>query len=440
MSTSAKPGGLWGAVKELPTNVWSSIFRNPLPSTDLERSSTSFTNFFLHLHPVKVHKNTLRPLYTLGLGLMSLFLFLILVVTGILLMFYYVPSTTQAYDRMLDLRGTVAFGIFLRNMHRWSAHGMVALVFLHMCRVFLTGSYKKPREFNWVIGVVLLLLTLFLSFTGYLLPWDQLAFWAITVGTAIAGYAPVIGQDIRFLLLGDATVGQEALLRFYVLHVAVLPTVMVLLIAIHFWRIRKDGGLSRPEASEATGAGLVKIRIEPGQPAQVGPVTSSRAAAALEQRVYGLQGFVRGNFTKVGNVPDESVYSWPNLLMAELFVFVLTVSVILVLSLLFNAPLEEPVNVMHPPNPAKAPWYFLGLQEMVSYSAFWGGIGIPGLMVGLLLIVPYIDRGAGGVGKWFAGERLLANTIFITMVLLNVIFIIIGTFFRGPNWQFVSPF
>jgi quinol-cytochrome oxidoreductase complex cytochrome b subunit len=401
----------------LPRVIWESVFRNPIPETDLERSSTSFTNFFLHLHPVKVHKNTLRPIYTLGLGLMSLFLFLILVVTGVLLMFYYVPSTSQAYDRMLDLRGTVAFGIFLRNMHRWSAHGMVAIVFLHMCRVFLTGSYKKPREFNWVIGVLLLLVTLFLSFTGYLLPWDQLAFWAITVGTAIAGYAPFIGKEMQFVLLGDTAVGQEALLRFYVLHVAVLPAVLVLLIAIHFWRIRKDGGLSRPEATPAP-----------------------QVLAVIQKKLYGLQGFVRSSFTKVGNTPDETVYTWPNLLMAELFVFVLTVSVILVLSLLFNAPLEEPVNAMHPPNPAKAPWYFLGLQEMVSYSAFWGGIGIPGLMVGMLLAVPYLDRTTHGVGKWFAKERLLANTLFLSMVVLNVIFIIIGTFFRGPNWTFVSPF
>jgi len=340
MSTAAqpqppKPDGLWTAVRELPANAWNSLFRNPLPSNDLERSSTSFTNFFLHLHPVKVHRNTLRPIYTLGLGLISLFLFLILIVTGILLMFYYVPSTTQAYDRMLDLRGTVAFGIFLRNMHRWSAHGMVAMVFLHLCRVFLTGAYKKPREFNWVLGVVLLLLTLFMSFTGYLLPWDQLAFWAITVGTSIAGYAPLIGKQMQFVLLGDTTVGQEALLRFYVLHVAVLPALLVLLIAIHFWRIRKDGGLSRPEETVPAvnlDAGTVKIR-----------------------KVYGLQGFVRGNFTKLGNVPDDSVYSWPNILMAELFVFVLTVSLVLVVSLLFNAPLEQPVNVMHPPNPAKAP-------------------------------------------------------------------------------------
>lgn len=421
MSQAVKPPSLWTNMRELPANVWHSLFRNPLPSDDLQRSSTSFTNFFLHIHPVKVNKNTLRPIYTMGLGLISLFLFLILVVTGVLLMFYYVPSTTQAYDRMLDMRGTVAFGIFLRNMHRWSAHGMVGVVVLHMCRVFFTGSYKKPREFNWVIGVILFLLTLFSSFTGYLLPWDQLAFWAITVGTSIAAYAPVFGKDIQFLMLGDATVGQEALLRFYVLHVAVLPVIVTLLVAIHFWRIRKDGGLSRPE--------------EPAAPVAV----SVKAVELKRNKTYGLQGFVRGPFTKIGNTPDNSVFAWPNLLIAELFVFILTLAAILTLSMMFNAPLEEPVNVMHPPNPAKAPWYFLGLQEMVSYSAFWGGVGIPTIFVLLLLATPYLDRRPVGVGKWFARERLLANTIFMTFLIVNVVFVIIGTFFRGPNWEFVSP-
>lgn len=421
MSQAVKPPSLWTNMRELPANVWHSLFRNPLPGDDLQRSSTSFTNFFLHIHPVKVNKNTLRPIYTMGLGLMSFFLFLILVVTGVLLMFYYVPSTTQAYDRMLDLRGTVAFGIFLRNMHRWSAHGMVGVVVLHMCRVFFTGSYKKPREFNWVIGVILFLLTLFSSFTGYLLPWDQLAFWAITVGTSIAAYAPVVGKDIQFLMLGDATVGQEALLRFYVLHVAVLPVIVTLLVAIHFWRIRKDGGLSRPE--------------EPTTPVAV----SVKAVELSKNKTYGLQGFVRGPFTKIGNTPDNSVFAWPNLLIAELFVFILTLAAILTLSMMFNAPLEEPVNVMHPPNPAKAPWYFLGLQEMVSYSAFWGGVGIPTIFVLLLLATPYLDRRTAGVGKWFARERLLANTIFMTFLIVNVVFVIIGTFFRGPNWEFVSP-
>lgn len=436
MSDQTPTKNILSVVRNMPMALWSSIFRHNLPHTDLGRSQTSFTNFFLHIHPVKVHKNTLRPWFTMGLGLMSMFLFLILTVTGVLLMFYYVPSTTQAYDRMLDLRGSVAFGVFLRNMHRWSAHGMVAVVFLHMCRVFFTASYKKPREFNWVIGVLLFLITLFLSFTGYLLPWDQLAFWAITVGTAIAGYAPVFGNEIRFLLLGDTTVGQEALLRFYVLHVAVLPLVMTLLIAIHFWRIRKDGGLSRPETADI---------VEPAAATTAVPVNAMAFAGAeginiIEKKRYGVQGLVRGPFTKAGNVPDNSVYSWPNLLLAELFVFVLTVLGILVVSYFFNAPLEEPVNVMHPPNPAKAPWYFLGLQEMVSYSAFWGGVGIPGLEVLILLALPYFDRGKKGIGVWFARERLLANTLFVTFVLVNIILIIIGTFFRGQNWEFVSPF
>jgi len=427
----------------LPENIWRSIFRNPLPSSDLGRASTSFTNFFLHLHPVKVHRNSLRATFTLGLGLIAFFLFMILVVTGILLMFYYVPSTTQAYDRMLDLRGTVAFGIFLRNMHRWSAHGMVAVVFLHMCRVFLTGSYKPPREFNWVLGVLLLLITLFLSFTGYLLPWDQLAFWAITVGTSIASYAPLVGKQVKFVLLGDSTVGQEALLRFYVLHVAVLPAVLSLLVAIHFWRIRKDGGLSRPEEEDALPPDAPKVQVELVQGPSVVLATSPAAAAAaepvLQKRHYGIQGLVRGPFTKVGNVPDRSVFAWPNLFMAELVVFLITVAGVLLVSLFFNAPLEQPVNVMHPPNPAKAPWYFLGLQEQVSYSAFWGGVGIPTIEVLLLLLVPYIDRKVAGVGRWFARERLLANSLFLTFVIVNVILIIIGTFFRGPNWEFVSP-
>jgi len=442
MSTPSKTSP-WKALVQLPENVWRSIFRNPLPSSDLGRAQTSFTNFFLHLHPVKVHRNSLKPTFTLGLGLISFFLFFILVVTGILLMFYYVPSTTQAYDRMLDLRGTVAFGIFLRNMHRWSAHGMVAVVFLHMCRVFLTGSYKPPREFNWVLGVLLLLVTLFLSFTGYLLPWDQLAFWAITVGTSIASYAPLVGKEVKFILLGDATVGQEALLRFYVLHVAVLPAVLSLLVAIHFWRIRKDGGLSRPEEEDALPADAPATAVEVVQGPAVVMATSSAAAAAaepvLQKRHYGIQGLVRGPFTKIGNVPDRSVFAWPNLFMAELVVFLITVAGVLLVSTFFNAPLEEPVNVMHPPNPAKAPWYFLGLQEQVSYSAFWGGVGIPTIEVLLLLIVPYIDRKIAGVGRWFARERLLANFLFLTFVIVNVILIIIGTFFRGPNWEFVSP-
>jgi quinol-cytochrome oxidoreductase complex cytochrome b subunit len=420
-------------IADLPKNVARSIFRNPLPSSDRGRAATSFTNFFLHIQPVRVSKRALQPSYTMGLGLISLFLFLILAATGVLLMFYYVPSTTQAYGRMLDLRSSVAFGIILRNMHRWAAHGMVAVVFLHMCRVFFTGSYKPPREFNWNIGVALFLLTLFSSFTGYLLPWDQLAFWAITVGTSIAGYAPLIGKGLRFLLLGDSTVGQEALLRFYVLHVVVLPVVLVLFVAIHFWRIRKDGGLAKPEAQKESPVPAAAAIAAPV------PVTTVVTASA-PSRHFTIQGLVRGPFVKVGKLEEDTVFSWPNLLIAELVVLLVTIVGVMAISIFFNAPLEQPVNVMHPPNPAKAPWYFLGLQEQVSYSAFWGGIGVPGIELLLLILLPYFDRSKKGIGRWFARERILANTIFLTFVIVNIALIVIGTFFRGANWQFVSPF
>lgn len=228
---------------------WKSVFRHGYPDNDLGRSETMSTNLFLHIQPVKVHTNTIRAGYTLGLGLISLYLFIILTVTGIILMFYYIPSIERAYNDMKDLEFAVSFGIILRNLHRWCAHGMVAFVFLHMCRVFYTGGYKPPREFNWGIGVILLIVTLFLSLTGYLLPWDQLAFWAITIVANLIGTTPppsIMGANLRELVLGGTIVGQNALIRFYVMHVVVLPMVAGLLVALHFWRIRKDGGLSRP--------------------------------------------------------------------------------------------------------------------------------------------------------------------------------------------------
>lgn len=234
------------SIRHLPRNIKESIIRRGGGTAEQERAAAVFGNMFLHVHPVRVHLNSLRAGYTFGLGLISFYLFLILIASGLLLMFYYTPSTELAYRNMKDLEYVVSFGVVLRNVHRWSAHAMVAFAFLHMCRVFYTGSYKAPREFNWVIGVCLLLVTLFLSFTGYLLPWDQLAFWAVTVGSNIAAYMPGIGEKVRFLLLGGNEVGQMALLRFYVLHVAVLPLVAVVLLGVHFWRIRKDGGLSRP--------------------------------------------------------------------------------------------------------------------------------------------------------------------------------------------------
>jgi cytochrome b6 len=231
------------------TRVWRSVFRSGEGASNLHRAQAVQSNVFLHLFAVKSRRRMLEFGATWYLGALTLGTFLVLVVTGILLMLYYHPSVPQAYADMKDLQFVVSSGVFLRNLHRWSAHAMVFLVFAHMFKVFYRGAYRPPREFNWVIGVVLLLMTLLLSYTGYLLPWDQLSFWAVTVGSNIASAVPVMGQQIRFMMLGGHSVNANALLRFYVLHCMILPLAAILLIAIHFWRIRKDGGLYAPDKS-----------------------------------------------------------------------------------------------------------------------------------------------------------------------------------------------
>ncbi len=247
------------------SQVYKSIFRHPLPLDRRHRVLVILTNFFLHLHPVSIRRQGIALSYTWCMGGLTFFFFLVETVTGVLLMFYYRPVAEYAYNDMLALRDATSMGI-LRELHRWGAHAMVIAVWLHMYRVFLTGSYKRPREFNWGIGVILLMLTLLLSFTGYLLPWDQLAMWAVTVGSNMARATPLLGQegpgaalltvdgidlitsasDARFVLLGARFVGENALLRFYVLHCVAIPLGAALLMAIHFWRVRKDGGISGP--------------------------------------------------------------------------------------------------------------------------------------------------------------------------------------------------
>ena len=236
------------------SRVWRSFFRHGWPDNPLDRALVMTTNIFMHIHPVKVKRKSLKATYSLGLGILSAFVFLELTITGVLLMFYYAPAIEHAYGDIVRLQTQISFGQLLRNLHRWSAHAMVILVIAHMARVFHAGAYRPPREFNWVVGVLLLVLTFFLSFTGYLLPWDQLSYWAVTVGANMAAAAPVIGHlgplalagedaDVRALLLGDRAVGAAALVRFYVLHCVLVPVAMGLLMAMHFFRVRRDGGV-----------------------------------------------------------------------------------------------------------------------------------------------------------------------------------------------------
>ena len=251
--------------KIMETQLYRAIIRVGVPQNRRQRAMIVLNNVFLHLHPIRLPKHAVKVKYTWCMGGLSFFIFLVLTVTGILLMFYYRPTVEYAYGDIIDLREQVPLGL-MREIHRWGAHLMVITVWLHMFRVFMTGSYKPPREFNWMVGVVLLVLTMLMSFTGYLLPWDQLAIWAITVGSNMAGATPFLGSagpgssllalgdvnfihagsDARFAMLGGRFVGEASLLRFYVLHCIGLPFIIMIFMIIHFWRVRKDGGISGP--------------------------------------------------------------------------------------------------------------------------------------------------------------------------------------------------
>ena len=246
--------------------LWREIVWSWSPESERESSEAIVRNLWLHWFPAKITRAAMSWNYSLWLGTAAASLFFILTVTGVMLMFFYVPSTERAYGSIKDLQYAVSFGRVLRNQHRWAAEGMVAVVFLHMARVFFTGAYRGTRAANWLVGVALLLGTLLLSFTGYLLPWDQLAIWAITVGSNMASATPLLGlqgpatsllkigdiqlvtstSDARFGLLGGRFVGAGALLRFYVLHCVGIPLIAAFLMAVHFWRVRKDGGISGP--------------------------------------------------------------------------------------------------------------------------------------------------------------------------------------------------
>jgi quinol-cytochrome oxidoreductase complex cytochrome b subunit len=393
-------------LRRLPANIKGSFSRSDPARTDRSRSQAIFSNVFLHLHATRIHVRTLKLTTTMAMGIASLSFFVILTVTGILLMVYYKPSVDMAYDSIKDIHYVVPTGRFIRNIHRWSAHLMVVTVLLHMFRVFYTASYKPPREYNWLMGMGLLILTLGLSFTGYLLPWDQLAYWAITIGANIAASPRELTDALgitRFfdvggfqkrLLLGGNEVGQEALIRFYLLHVMVLPLALVALVGVHFWRIRKDGGLGRPGGSTTTA----------GKGAPI-PGTPESTPADAPRKTYGLMCIVRDRKPATNQDPADTVPSWPYLLRAELFVFMVCALVSLLLGMFLNAPLKEIANPSIPENPAKAPWYFLGLQEMVSYSAFMGGMVIPAIVVLGLALIPYLDREGEDAGVYFSGKR-----------------------------------
>ena len=303
-----------------------------------------------------------------------------------------------------------------------------------------------------MLGVFLLVLTLLLSFTGYLLPWDQLAYWAVTVGTNMAASTPFIGNagpfheltganinnDIRFALLGGTTVGQNALSRFYVLHCMALPLFFSVLAAIHFWRIRKDGGISRRSlpAPAAKPAAQVSTAAAVSSPTPVikGPATP------LEPR-FRLLAYVKGEtYSGKRDLPGDEVQVWPHLVIREFLAALTVIVLIWIISIIFNAPLEEKANPAVTPNPAKAPWYFVGLQELLAYFDPWiAGVAIPSIVVLGLLAIPYLDVNRRGIGEYVFGQRKFAVAVFTFGAMFWFALIFIGLYMRGPSWAWYWP-
>jgi len=415
-----------------------SFVRTGIPRSDKSRTAVVVNNFFLHLHGAKTHINTLRPSYTLGLGLISFFLMVIAFVSGGFLMVYYSASIETAYNSVKDINYVVFGGKLMRNAHKWSGEAMIILVLLHMARVVYTNAYKRGREFNWVIGVFLLILTFVINLTGYMLPWDQLSYWALVIVSNIAA-APKeltdilgitqyfdIGGAVKEVLLGGTAPGQASLTRVYLLHIIVLPLFICTVLGVHFWRIRKDGGLSKPERIRATEGEVANI----SGPQKAGGIFPT-------YKTYGLMELARGKSPAVDNDVENTVTSWPNLFVAEAAVFVVTLAAVIAYSYFIDAPLKELANPGIPENPAKAPWYFLGLQELVSYSAFMGGQGLPALAIAGLILIPYLDREQEGFGVWFGSRRggLVALESFVVgaiAVIGSLAFVVNFGWFR--NW------
>lgn len=352
MNQPTNPPPLW-------QRVWRSAIREPFTGDRRSRLRLVMNNLILHLHPAQVPARTLRFTYTWGLGGLAGLLVVILAVTGMLLETAYTPSPEKAYTSILALSTRIWFGQLVRNLHHWSGNLMIIVVALHLLRVFFTGAFRAPREFNWLVGIALLLLTVFANFTGYLLPWDQLAYWAITVGSSIIVYLPFVGNWLSNVLLGGPEIGPATLLNFYAMHISIIPMAMLALMSLHFWRVRKDGGLSLPRGVDEPPVGK-----------------------------------------------DENVLTVADLVRPEAVWATVALAALVVWAALVNAPLEAMANPDASPNPAKAAWYFMGIQELLlHFHPLVGAIVVPALGLLGLIALPYMDSDMNSVGIYFRSRR-----------------------------------
>ena len=368
------------------SRIRSSIFWAPIfPQNERERKKFLLNNLILHFRPRTIPEQTLKFTHTWGLGGIAAVLVMLLFLTGILLKFIYEPFTGRAYDSIILLQNDVWFGQLIRNIHHWSANILVVVIFLHMLRVFFTGAFHPPRQFNWIIGLSLFSLVLVSNFTGYLLPWDQLAFWAITICTSMVEYIPGLGLWIQKIISGGSEIGPESLKIFFTIHTAIVPAFLIILMPFHFWRVRKAGGIVLPqspgERSESTGNHVLTV---------------------------------------------------PNLVLRELVVALVLIAFIMVFSIIFNAPLGDKANPGLSPNPAKAPWYFLGGQELLlHFHPLFAVFIIPIFVIGFLILLPYLKYDSDMTGFWFISQkgRRMAMVSAVSAVIATPIGIIADEFF-----------
>ncbi|MEJ2658604.1 MAG: cytochrome b N-terminal domain-containing protein, partial [Desulfobacterales bacterium] len=351
-----------------------SIFPDPLiPKSDTERKRYLLKNLILHFRPRTVPEKTLKFSLTWGLGGMAAVLIFLQLGTGLLLKFVYVPTPLGAYKSILVLNNEVMFGLLVRNIHHWCANFLVLIAFLHMLRVFFTGAFHPPRQFTWIIGLGLLGLVLTANFTGYLLPYDQLAYWAVTVSTGMLGYIPVAGSLLQEIIRGGNEIGPATLNMFFAIHTAIVPVGLIILMAFHFWRIRKSGGLVIPRA--------------PGE--------------KIEEK-------------------SIRVSTVPHLLLRELVTALVLIAVVMVVSVSFDVPLGNSANPGLSPNPTKAPWYFAGLQELLLHlHPLFSVFIIPLILAAALMGIPYLKYETNTEGIWFVslkGRRIALISSLIAIV------------------------
>ena len=349
-------------------------------------------SFIFHIRPKFYKQGSTIFTHTFRLGFFTVFFFIVELITGLILMIYYTPSPGEAYNSILYLMSNVPYGKMMRDIHRLAAEGMVIFSVLHMLRTYLTGSYKKDRSFTWLTGVALLLITLGLSFSGYLLTWDQLAYWAVTIGTSMAEAAPLVGTELNLLLRGAPDIGAGGLLRFYLGHIVLLPVLAALLISIHYYKVAREHGISLPSKFE-----------DEELPKEVKAEANKR----------------------IDYIPD--------LLTHEAFLTSVGLFLLVLLSAFFySAPLEHIANPIQTPLDTKAPWYFWWLQGMLKLGdKTLMGIILPTIIFGLFFAIPYIDRNPH--------RQAHKRPVAVALGLLTTIALIVLSYMGTPEYGIETP-